>query len=193
MRCAECHLIQVPAKFHLSLDMEKKHYGTHENDPDDPGYRQFLDRLCQPLTALLAESSSGMDFGSGPGPTLSLMMAERGHQVRNYDPHFAPDLAALEGHYDFVTMTEVIEHLRQPAEELVKVWGAVNDRGYLAIMTQMTDEVDCFTDWYYQRDPTHLCYWSKATMQWLAQHLHRAQLTFPGPGLAFLQKLPRQA
>lgn len=189
LRCERCDLIQVPAEFHLSLEDEKSHYGTHENNPDDLGYRAFLDRLCEPLAALLRPQSSGLDFGCGPGPTLCKLMEERGHKVFNYDPHFSDDPSALEGRYDFVTMTEVVEHLRDPAQEIVRAWGLLNDSGYLAVMTQMTDEVVDFDQWYYQRDPTHICFWSKSTMRWLASNLHQAKVSFPGAGLCFLQKV----
>lgn len=189
MRCDRCDLIQVPPQFHLSPELEKRHYDTHENSPEDPGYRGFLNRLCLPLLELLPKGASGLDFGCGPGPTLSLLMQEQGHQVRNYDPHYLPDHDALGQTYDFVTMTEVIEHLRDPARDLVKAWGLVKDQGYLAVMTQMTDGVENFVDWYYQRDPTHICFWSQSTMRWLANKLHRAELTFPGPSLCFLKKV----
>jgi len=52
----------------------------------------------------------------------------------------------------------------------------------------MTDDIENFNEWYYQRDPTHICFWSKSTMRWLANSLQNAELTFPGPGLCFLRK-----
>lgn len=116
-------------------------------------------------------------------------MQERGHDVSNYDPYFVPDSATLDQRYNFVTMTEVLEHLRVPALEVSRVWGLLKEQGYLAVNTQMTDDIENFNEWHYQRDPTQICFWSKSTMRWLAKSLQRAELTFPGPGLCFLRKL----
>ena len=187
-RCQRCHLIEVPPQFHLTAELEKQHYGSHQNHPDDPGYREFLNRLCEPLAALLPENSKGLDFGCGPGPTLCRLMQERGHGVNNFDLYFSSDRAALDQRYDFVTMTEVLEHLRAPALEVARVWQLLEEQGYLAVVTQMTDDIENFNEWYYQRDPTHICFWSKSTMRWLANSLQNAELTFPGPGLCFLRK-----
>jgi 2-polyprenyl-3-methyl-5-hydroxy-6-metoxy-1,4-benzoquinol methylase len=115
-------------------------------------------------------------------------MQEQGHRVENYDPFYAPDVGLLLHKYDFIILTEVIEHLRDPALELVRLWDCLNPGGYLAVMTQMTDDVEDFGSWYYQRDPTHICFWSRDTMIWLSKNLSGAQLSFPGSSLAFLQK-----
>jgi len=44
----------------------------------DPRYRRFLARLAEPLIAHLPKGARGLDFGCGPGPTLSLMLREAG-------------------------------------------------------------------------------------------------------------------
>jgi hypothetical protein len=89
--CAACGLIQVTREDHLTPAAERAHYGTHRNDPADPGYRTFLDRLCAPLVQRLPPGAEGLDYGSGPGPTLSVMLEEQGFPMRVYDPHFADD------------------------------------------------------------------------------------------------------
>jgi len=52
-----------------------------KNSPDDPRYRAFLSRLFIPLNERIAPESCGLDFGSGPGPTLSVMFEEQGHTM----------------------------------------------------------------------------------------------------------------
>lgn len=188
LECGQCSLIQVPANYHISAEQEKQHYDTHENNPSDPNYRKFLDRLAAPLNALLSPASKGLDFGSGPGPTLSLMMRERGHQVRDYDLYYAPDRDALQQSYDFITLTEVVEHLKEPGVVLTQLWGLLNSGGVMAVMTQMTDAIDDFADWYYQRDPTHICFWSKTTFRWLGSRLHCSGLSFPDASVCLLQR-----
>ncbi|WP_203434339.1 methyltransferase domain-containing protein [Nitrosococcus halophilus] len=88
----------------------------HDNDPGDPAYRRFLSRLFKSVCARVAPPARGLDFGSGPGPTLSLMFTEAGYGMAIYDPFYAPDPAALRQTYDFVTASEVAEHLYAPGE-----------------------------------------------------------------------------
>src|SRR3990167_7245096 len=116
LRCQHCLLIFVPPEFHLDQQAEKAIYDQHENNPKDPHYRRFLDKLAAPLQALLKPGMKGLDFGSGPGPTLSVMLTERGFDMAIFDPCYANDPAVLSRTYDFITATEVIEHVAQPAE-----------------------------------------------------------------------------
>ena len=70
LQCETCDLVFVPPGQHISAHEEKAYYDLHENLADDPSYRRFLSRLFTPLNARLAPNSSGLDFGSGPGPAL---------------------------------------------------------------------------------------------------------------------------
>ena len=51
------------------------------------------------------------------------MLETAGHRVRLYDPIYHPESAALERSYDFVTCTEVVEHMHRPADEF-RAWTA---------------------------------------------------------------------
>ena len=123
LRCGACALTFVPARGHSDPARERERYAQHRNAPEDPGYRAFLDRLLGPLCAGLAAGSEGLDYGCGPGPTASRMLAERGFPVRDYDPFFAPDDGALRRTYGFIVCTEVLEHLRRPAEDFARLDG----------------------------------------------------------------------
>ena len=91
--CGECGLVFVDPRTLPPADEERARYETHDNNPEDQGYRDFLDRLAIPLAKRLAPGASGLDFGSGPGPTLSVMLTERGFPTETWDPFFAPDPA----------------------------------------------------------------------------------------------------
>ena len=93
--CGKCRLVFVPNKFHLSASDEKEIYDQHQNNPDDSGYRVFLSRLLTPLVERLEPNRTGLDFGSGPGPTLSVMLSEKGHEMDIYDPFYAPTRPVL--------------------------------------------------------------------------------------------------
>ena len=87
-QCAVCELVFVTPCDRLAADREKAEYDLHQNDPDDLGYRHFLSRLVLPLQTRLNPEDKGLDFGCGPGPTLSAMMAESGWQMDLYDPFY---------------------------------------------------------------------------------------------------------
>ena len=172
-RCQICNLIFVPAEFHLSTADEKSVYDLHENSPSDKGYRRFLSRLFEPVNEIVSEEfekpSRGLDFGSGPGPTLSLMFEEAGHSMQIYDPLYANNESVLNQQYDFVTATEVIEHFRQPRKDLQKIWALIKPGGVLGLMTKLTLDQDSFSRWHYKNDPTHVAFYSRETFAWLAR------------------------
>ncbi len=168
LRCDRCALIHVPAAYHLDSAAERAEYSLHENNPADAGYRRFLSRLAEPLVQRLGEAARGLDFGCGPGPTLSLMLREAGHEVALYDPFFYPGSGWDREHYDFITATEVVEHLSRPGEELARLWGCLRPGGTLGIMTKLARDRAAFAGWHYKADPTHVCFFSRATWAWWA-------------------------
>ena len=54
-----------------------------------------------------------LDFGCGPGPTISVMFEEMGIECSNYDPLFFPEKSLLEAEYDFVYKNENYYHSDQ--------------------------------------------------------------------------------
>ena len=166
-RCPVCDLLSVAASDRPDASAEKAHYLTHENDPDDSGYRGFLDRLLVPLAARLEPGSRGLDYGSGPGPTASRMLAGRGFTTACYDPFFAPDTGQLARVYDFVVCTESVEHFHAPGREFERIDRLVRPGGWIGIMTELVDE-RLSESWWYLRDPTHVCFYSMATLTWIA-------------------------
>ena len=176
LQCGTCQLVFVPAYEHLSAVEEKAYYDLHENRPDDPGYRKFLSRLFDPLIARLPPNARGLDFGSGPGPTLCRMFSEAGYEVALYDPYYAPEISVLSTQYDFITMSEVVEHLAAPGMELDRLWNCLSPGGWLGIMTKRVRDPQAFRTWHYITDPTHVSYFSEATFQWLAAKWSTRQL-----------------
>ncbi len=187
MQCGTCDLVFVPPHQHLSGHDEKAQYDLHKNDPNDQGYRDFLNRLAAPLSTRLTPRSTGLDFGCGPGPTLSVMLEEQGHRVALYDKFYAQDASVFDRHYDFITATEVIEHLANPRFEITRLWSCLHEKGWLGIMIKLVKDQDAFTHWHYILDPTHICFYSRETFAWLARLLD-ADLHIAGPDVILLQK-----
>ena len=182
----------MPREFHLSPGEEKAQYDHHENSPDDLGYRKFLGRLFEPVNTRLLPGRKGLDFGSGPGPTLSVMFEEAGHCVSLYDPFYAPDAAPLNRQYDFVTASEVVEHFCEPAKDLQRLWSCVKPGGLLGIMTKQALDQASFASWHYKNDPTHVSFYSRETFCWLAANWH-AELTFVGSDVVIVSRSTSKA
>ncbi len=187
LQCMSCGLVFVPPKYFLSKSDEKRQYDFHENDPLDVGYRKFLSRMAIPMSELVKAGCHGLDFGSGPGPTLSLMLEELGHKMKIYDPLYAADESVLDNQYDFITATEVVEHFYNPAESLNKMWDCLKPGGYLGIMTKLVIDKTAFTNWHYKNDPTHVCFFSNKTFGWLINHW-QAKVCFREKDVIIIQK-----
>jgi SAM-dependent methyltransferase len=187
LRCPCCQLIFVPGKYWLSAENEKATYDLHENDVRDRGYRQFLSRLSTPLLERLGAKQKGLDFGCGPGPTLSVLFAEQGHQMDLYDPFYYNDPRVFEKKYDFICATEVVEHLRDPHRQLAALFMMLKQGGWLGIMTKLVTDKHAFSTWHYIRDMTHICFYSQSTFEYLAQRFN-AELNIVANDVILLNK-----
>lgn len=182
----------VPPTDRPTATEERARYESHENDPADPDYRAFLDRLAAPLMERLPPAAEGLDYGAGPGPALARMLEEAGHSMAIYDPFFAPDPAALNYTYDFVACTETAEHFHAPGEEFSRLDALLRPGGWLGLMTEVLDASQSFETWWYARDPTHVCFYAPPTLRWIADHFgwdmerpHRNVALFHKPPLAY--------
>lgn len=166
-RCSNCFLIFVTEGQRISSKEEKAIYDLHENEESDEGYRNFLSRLANPLIEKLSPASYGLDFGCGPGPTLSKIFEEAGHKMDLYDIFYQKNNEVFKKSYDFIVATEVVEHLFEPGRELQRLLGLLKEGAPLGIMTKLALDKEAFSKWHYKNDPTHVCFFSKETFHWL--------------------------
>ncbi len=164
-RCPDCSATFLDRSRLPDPDRESARYRQHRNDPADPGYREFLDRLARPLLLRLAPNSLGLDYGCGPGPALAQILSQAGHRVRLYDPLFFPDESALAQTYRFITCTETAEHFHDPAGEFDRLDRLLCPGGWLALMTRLLSDDERFAGWTYRRDPTHVVFYKPATFE----------------------------
>ncbi|WP_419172974.1 class I SAM-dependent methyltransferase [Halobacteriovorax sp.] len=171
--CLNCSYIFKDRNKLLEAKIEKSRYDNHNNDSVDQGYVDFLNRLILPLNERLHRPSKGLDFGCGPGPTLSLEMAKLGHDVKDYDIYYADDKSLLvEEGYDFVTSTEVWEHFYSPYEDIRRCWSLVKPGGLLGVMTYfLPEDKDKFNNWWYLRDETHVGFFNEDVFTFIAKEL----------------------
>jgi SAM-dependent methyltransferase len=178
LKCPECALIFLHPYHRLSPAAERARYELHQNESSDADYVGFLRRLANPLMERLAPGARGLDFGCGPAPVLAGIFTTAGFPCAAYDPFFAPDATLLEERYDYVACSEVIEHLYDPASTFETLRRLLGPGGKLGVMTRSPPDEHAFADWWYRRDPTHVCFYSKDTLRWIGER-HGWNTEFP--------------
>lgn len=186
-RCPVCAATVLDPQQHPTLEQARAEYDRHQNAVDNAGYRAFFQPLVDRLAPRLPPGAQGLDFGCGPGPALAALLRERGFSVALYDPLYAPDTEVLGRHYDFITCTEVIEHLPRPAETVRQLRERLRPGGWLGLMTRFQTEDARFAQWHYRRDPTHVVFFREGSVQRLAAEGGWHCETWP-PNLALLRK-----
>lgn len=187
LRCDVCEATVMDASCRLSPEQEREIYQLHDNDPSHPGYRTFLSKLTEPLLERLPSGASGLDFGCGPGPALAQMLEAEGMAVSLYDPYFYPSAVALDQTYDFITCTEVVEHLYAPAGVFRELDRMLKPGGWLGVMTCFQTDDDRFDNWHYRRDPTHVVFYREFTFKLLANRFGW-RLEIPRKDVALFRK-----
>ncbi len=166
-RCGKCLAIFMAPRFHPSPEREKARYETHNNDINDPGYREFVRPLVNTVTAGYGPKSTGLDFGAGTGPVAATILGEQGYDTELYDPFFFNDTALLEKKYDYIICSEVIEHFHQPRTEFMLLRSLLKPGGNLYCMTWIySDDIE-FMRWRYKDDDTHVIFYHHESLRWI--------------------------
>ncbi|WP_421242818.1 class I SAM-dependent methyltransferase [Aeromonas enteropelogenes] len=186
-RCERCELVWLDAADHLDAEGEKAVYDGHDNRVDDPRYRAFLMRAFGEVLARVPAPASGLDFGCGPGPALIAMGREAGYVMAGYDKFYADEPALLAQQYDFITSTEVIEHIAEPRVALDLLWRCLKPGGILVLQTQRVLGDERFKTWRYRHDPTHIVFFAEASFRTLAASW-QAEVEFPHADVALFTK-----
>ncbi|PIQ61423.1 MAG: methyltransferase type 12 [Bacteroidetes bacterium CG12_big_fil_rev_8_21_14_0_65_60_17] len=165
--CTVCDLVFRHRDESPTQDEERAHYLTHENGPDRPGYVRFLEQAVNPALLNMEPGMRGVDWGSGPGPTLSGLVRRAGFDCHDYDPIFGPH--TLSPPYDFIFATECLEHMHHPGRDLERMASCLAPGGYLIAMTECWMHPPRFPAWRYARDPTHTSFFSRRTFTWITE------------------------
>ena len=170
-KCHNCELVFRDPKTYLSSSEEKSRYETHNNSIENRGYVKFLSPCVEMLLPHVTKDHIGLDYGSGPGPIIDQLFKPHDISVVNYDPYFNFDEGALEKQYDFVTCTEVFEHMYSPSKDLLKIKKLIKPNGLLLLMTEMYPDKHKFPTWGYRMDNTHVLFMSPKSLDWICESM----------------------
>lgn len=164
-KCKNCWLIFISPEDYPSFDKEKARYELHENTDENQGYVNFLNKAVTPALPYLTADMHGLDYGCGPHPVLSKLLAEKGITCDNYDPFFSD--IKLNPPYDFIFSTETFEHFHHPKQEVERLSQLLKPNGLLTIMTDHWQTPEQFANWYYITDATHVCFYHTNTFNYI--------------------------
>lgn len=172
--CPSCEFIFKDEADLVSVEAEHEIYETHENTIENEGYvaylRRFLDHAVFPYAD---EIRKVLDFGSGPTPVFSMLLErDYGLHADIYDLFYSPEKIYEGKTYDVVTSIEVVEHLVNPLVQFEIMKKALKKDGVLAVQTQFhPKDVEEFRKWYYMRDRSHIAFYTRKTMEKIAELL----------------------
>jgi hypothetical protein len=170
--CRTCYLIFVSRDSILNYTEQKIRYDCHENNIENSGYIKFLNQAILPSIPFLAKNGVGLDYGSGPGSeelgsVLARLLEKSGYPMKCYDPIYQPILNESQT-FDFIFSTEVWEHFVHPAHSIRDLVSRLKVSGILTVMTTAWHEKLDFSNWYYAKDDTHICFFHQRTMEWIS-------------------------
>ncbi|MFO7765551.1 MAG: class I SAM-dependent methyltransferase [Pelovirga sp.] len=184
--CRCCDLVFLDTHALPTPEQEKEIYRFHQNSPAHSGYVDFLQRIIQPALPYLSPTMCGVDYGCGPGPTLSVLLEREGIGCHNYDPFFFPEHP--QGPFDFIFATECFEHFHSPATELSRLSSLLQPQGFLFVMTELWHEQIDFRTWYYKSDPTHVSFYHLNSFNYICRQYDFKVLATYDTRVVLLQK-----
>jgi SAM-dependent methyltransferase len=184
--CLNCQIIFTHPEDLPDRLEEQIRYEDHENTIEAPGYRKFLNQAILPTLTFLSARMRGLDYGSGPGPTLSLLLRREGIGCQDYDPIFGPELPS--GPFDFIFSTEAFEHFHHPGHEISRLDQLLKPGGILTVMTMFRPGVDEIEEWFYRKDNTHVTFFNKDTFDFICQKWNYEHLWDDGKRVIIFRK-----
>jgi SAM-dependent methyltransferase len=179
--CPHCSGIFTDPDFLPVPQIETKRYFKHQNHPDDPGYRASVLPLVHEILKRQSPVQKGLDYGAGPDSAVAAILAESGFELKLFDPLFHPHSALRNQAFDFVVCCEVAEHFHAPRYEFERLRDLLKPGGKLYLKTALFDAQPMpFAEWYYKNDFTHVFFYSRPTLEYIAAKFDFLEVTVIG-------------
>lgn len=164
-KCSLCDLVFVPRESLISSAAEKERYEAHENEENE-SYTSYLNKTVNAIKPHLKSSNVGLDFGCGRTKILEKLFSEDGFKLKSYDLFFYPESEILSNKFNFIILSEVIEHLRDPQGIMLRLKENLTDGGQFFIKTKLRPETSLdFSKWFYKRDSTHVQFFNQKSFE----------------------------
>ncbi len=167
--CDHCKFVFKDQTLLLTENEEKSRYDLHNNSIENEGYVQFFSNYINQVVPLL-KGKFGLDYGCGPSNVLAqLLERDYSFEIDSYDKYYE-HTPVLKNTYDFITCTEVFEHIANPLKFFKELDAYINSGGVIAFMTLFhSSDLEEFFKWWYIRDATHISFYNLETFNYLAK------------------------
>jgi hypothetical protein len=187
--CSNCNFISLDKKYFVSKKQQKLRYLKHNNNLENKGYVDMLNGFIDIIIKNKKGIEKALDFGSGPNPVLKMLLEKKRIKTDIYDIHFQKNKIFSNKKYDLITMTEVLEHIKNPLNTLKMLSKHLNKEGIIAIMTLFhPNKKDLFQDWWYITDETHIGFYTIKTIEKIAELISLKMIFSNHKNLVFLAK-----
>ena len=168
--CPLCRLLYQETSSLPDEEEERARYSLHRNSEEDKGYVEWLERFISRAVLPWFRGGSILDFGSGPEPVLSRLLAGQGRDVYSYDKYFSPSWPG-DRTFSFVILSEVLEHLADPLKEFRRIASLTEKNGRIVLQTSFLRffNKEWFGSWWYKEDVTHIRFYSASSLIMLGQ------------------------
>lgn len=143
-RCPDCRTIHCWE--HVDLDRYYEGYAAHETPLSVPLRLAYREQLRRFRRAGMTPEHRLLDYGCGGGQFVKYLRTKGYARVVGYDPYGDPDgfgNAVLEKKsFDYILLSEVIEHVEEPRPLLAKLSGMLKKGGFLLVGTPNSDYID---------------------------------------------------
>lgn len=103
---------------------------------------------------------------------MSDLFKKKNFSVDSYDLYYFPDMTIWSKKFNFIILSEVIEHLRDPIKEMKRIRDLLLPDGKIFIKTKLhPGDKTLFENWFYKRDITHIQFFSDESLGYLAKEL----------------------
>jgi hypothetical protein len=188
LECTECSLVFVPRHELVSDSQEKERYDHHQNSASDPHYQSYLQNIVSSLRPYLHPGDVGLDFGCGKAKVMEELLQNLCLRVNSFDLYYHRREDFLKDSYNFIIMSEVIEHLRTPLPEMRRLSALLKPKGMIFIKTRFLPKREEFSNWFYKRDITHVQFFNDKSLNVLADRLGLSHFEVMGEDLFLLRK-----
>lgn len=155
--------------------LEEKHYRGQWQTTDPGFWKSQVDVLLQ-LMQNYHSPKRILDFGAGSGE-MTRELRQRGYDTTPLEPMLHGYLREqnYSAKFDTVIAVEVIEHLKDPWQDIREIEKILTQAGIVIFSTLLTnafidrpDAEEQFKNWWYKDDPTHISFFCNQALAKMA-------------------------